>query len=30
MAYPGVPAQASPYAYAAQAPSPAPYHGYGM
>ncbi|CAH2093643.1 unnamed protein product [Euphydryas editha] len=28
--YPGVPAQASPYAYAAQAPSPAPYHGYGM
>ncbi|OWR54911.1 clathrin heavy chain [Danaus plexippus plexippus] len=29
MAYPGVPAQ-SPYAYAAQAPSPAPYHGYGM
>ncbi|KAL4712419.1 hypothetical protein ACJJTC_001580 [Scirpophaga incertulas] len=29
MAYPGV-AQASPYAYAAQAPSPAPYHGYGM
>ncbi|XP_046964030.1 clathrin heavy chain isoform X1 [Vanessa cardui] len=30
MPYPGVPAQASPYAYAAQAPSPAPYHGYGM
>ncbi|CAH2052388.1 unnamed protein product, partial [Iphiclides podalirius] len=30
MAYPGVAAQASPYAYAAQAPSPAPYHGYGM
>ncbi|GBP00542.1 Clathrin heavy chain [Eumeta japonica] len=30
MAYPGVPAQASPYAYAAQAPSPTPYHGYGM
>ncbi|XP_048006810.1 clathrin heavy chain-like isoform X1 [Leguminivora glycinivorella] len=29
MAYPGVPA-GSPYAYAAQAPSPAPYHGYGM
>ncbi|XP_034827603.1 clathrin heavy chain isoform X1 [Maniola hyperantus] len=28
---PGVAAQASsPYAYAAQAPSPAPYHGYGM
>ncbi|XP_047033102.1 clathrin heavy chain isoform X1 [Helicoverpa zea] len=26
----GVGAQASPYAYAAQAPSPAPYHGYGM
>ncbi|XP_049879368.1 clathrin heavy chain isoform X2 [Pectinophora gossypiella] len=30
MAYPGVPPAASPYAYAAQAPSPAPYHGYGM
>lgn len=30
MPYGGVPAQASPYAYAAQAPSPAPYHGYGM
>ncbi|KAI5632343.1 hypothetical protein NE865_14936 [Phthorimaea operculella] len=33
MAYPvvpGVPGAASPYAYAAQAPSPAPYHGYGM
>ncbi|XP_026333756.1 clathrin heavy chain [Hyposmocoma kahamanoa] len=30
MAYAGVPPQASPYAYAAQAPSPAPYHGYGM
>ncbi|CAF4800863.1 unnamed protein product [Pieris macdunnoughi] len=30
MAYPGVAAQAPPYAYAAQAPSPAPYHGYGM
>ncbi|XP_039752545.1 clathrin heavy chain isoform X1 [Pararge aegeria] len=31
MPYPGVAAQASsPYAYAAQAPSPAPYHGYGM
>ncbi|XP_041972062.1 clathrin heavy chain isoform X1 [Aricia agestis] len=31
MQYPGVvPPQASPYAYAAQAPSPAPYHGYGM
>ncbi|CAH0696606.1 unnamed protein product [Spodoptera exigua] len=30
MPYAGVAAQASPYAYAAQAPSPAPYHGYGM
>lgn len=30
MPYAGVGAQASPYAYAAQAPSPAPYHGYGM
>ncbi|XP_075983548.1 clathrin heavy chain [Anticarsia gemmatalis] len=37
MQYPGVvpgvgvaAQQASPYAYAAQAPSPAPYHGYGM
>lgn len=31
MGYPGVvPPQASPYAYAAQAPSPSPYHGYGM
>ncbi|KAJ2940183.1 hypothetical protein O0L34_g11747 [Tuta absoluta] len=30
MAYPVVPGAASPYAYAAQAPSPAPYHGYGM
>ncbi|KAJ0173185.1 hypothetical protein K1T71_011361 [Dendrolimus kikuchii] len=29
MAYP-VGAQASPYGYTAQAPSPAPYHGYGM
>ncbi|VVC88781.1 unnamed protein product [Leptidea sinapis] len=27
---PGVPQAPSPYAYAAQAPSPAPYHGYGM
>lgn len=30
MPYPGVAAQPPPYAYAAQAPSPAPYHGYGM
>ncbi|KAJ8712751.1 hypothetical protein PYW08_008055 [Mythimna loreyi] len=30
MPYAGVGPAASPYAYAAQAPSPAPYHGYGM